>query len=132
MQAANEHVLYRQDETTVTDRQVIHRQKTIDLNKIQSVSLIPPVLKRWYGSVALAIGVVLLIVGYIVWNGVLLSPMIGGIALVIIGVAILFTGRNYYLVRLSSVGRDAETLQVADETQAHAIASAISAAIEQH
>lgn len=130
MQTTNDQVLYHAGGATVTSQHVTYGQQTVPLSSIQTVSIIPPVLKRWYGSVALAIGVVLLIVGYIVWNGVLLSPMIGGIALVIAGVAILFTARNRYAVRLNGASSNLATLELADETQAHELASAINTAIK--
>jgi hypothetical protein len=130
MQATNEQVLYQQGAATVTNQQVSYKQQIVPLDSIQSVSIVPPVLKRWYGSVALAIGVVLLIVGYIVWNGVLLSPMIGGIALVIAGVAILLTAHNRYVVRLNGASSNLATLEIADEMQARELANAISMAIK--
>jgi hypothetical protein len=130
MEATNETTLYQSGATLVTNRQVRVGEHSFPLSSLRGVSVTPPVMKRSYGAVALAIGIVLLIVGYIVWNGVLLSPMVGGIALVIAGAAILATAHEHYLVRLHEASGGVTALKIADQAQAQHLATTLTQEIE--
>lgn len=125
MEPTGETTLYRSGDTIVTDRQVRLGEASYPLSDIQTVSIVRPILKRSYGVIALAVGVVLTIVGYVVWNGVLLSPMVGGIALIIAGLALLATVRERYMLRLNGAGGNIAELSVADGGEAQRLAAAI-------
>src|SRR4029078_3099983 len=106
MEATNETTVYQSGAAVAPNRQVRVGERSYPLSSFRAVTVVPPVLKRSYGVIALVVGIVLLIVGYIVCNGVLLSTMIGVIALVIAGVAIMATAHERYMVRLHGASGD--------------------------
>ena len=63
MEATNETVLYRGGEATVTNRRVTIGGREYPLGSMRAVSVLRPVLRRSYGVVALAVGVLLTVVG---------------------------------------------------------------------
>lgn len=129
MEATNETVLYRGTNATVTNRRVQIGQREYPLSGVQNVSVIRPLVRRSYGLIALAVGVLLVVVGYIAWNGVLLSPMVGGIALILVGLAIYAIARENYTVRLHEVNGEVVALDLSGEQQAQEIAAAINSAV---
>jgi hypothetical protein len=57
-------------------------------------------LRREYGYVAIGLGLLLAVIGYIVWQGVFLTPMLGGITLIVVGAVLLWKVQTAYTVRL--------------------------------
>jgi hypothetical protein len=74
--------------------------QSVDLHNVQQVSLQPPILRREYGYVAIGLGLLLAVIGYIVWQGVFLTPMLGGITLIVVGAVLLWKVQTAYTVRL--------------------------------
>lgn len=88
-----------------------------DLSDVQTVSLIRPVLNRGIGwGVAIA-GLIILVLGYVVW-GTLLPPMIGGISLLIAGLVVALVVKPSYTVRMARA--NGEATQISFPTQASA------------
>ena len=126
MDATGETVLYQDGQVVVTNRRVRLGERSYALSDVRSVALIRPILKRSYGWIALIVGIILMIVGYVVWNGVLLSPMVGGVALILAGVVLLVAVRERYIVRFNEPSGGVVELPLADGTQADRVVSALS------
>lgn len=130
MDVTGEKVLYQNAQVVVTDRQVRLGERAYPLSDVGSVAVIRPILKRSYGMIALIVGVILTIVGYIVWNGVLLSPMVGGIALIVAGAVLLAVVRERYIVRFSPKEGGIVELPIADGAQANRVVRTLSASTQ--
>lgn len=130
MEATHETVLYQGGNATVTNRRVTLDNREYPLSGMRAVSVLRPIVRRAYGVVALVLGVLLTIVGYIVWDGVLLSPMVGGLALIVAGLAIVATARERYTVRLHEQNGSVVTLDMPDGDQTRQVVDAINSALQ--
>lgn len=126
MAATNERVIYRNGSTVVTDTSANISGQTYDLHGVAAVSMVPPVLRRWMGGVLLTIGLIILVVGYFVWNRVFLTPMLGGVVLIIAGAALYAMVRERYTVTITRQDGQQTRLQVPDANHAQQLVEAIS------
>ncbi|HEU4326585.1 MAG TPA: DUF6232 family protein [Roseiflexaceae bacterium] len=129
MEATNERVIYRSGNTVVTDTRANVSGQSYDLSNVAGVSLVTPNIPRWLGGVLIAVGVILLIVGYIVWEGVFLTPMLGGGVLIIAGAAVYALVRERYTVTITDKDGGQQQVQFTDGRQAQQLVEAISGAI---
>ena len=88
-----------------------------DLSDVQTVSLIRPVLNPGIGWGVAILGLIILVLGYVVW-GTLLPPMIGGISLLIAGLVVALVVKPSYTVRMARA--NGEATQISFPTQASA------------
>lgn len=126
MEATKERVIYRNGSTVVTDTSANISGQTYDLHGVAAVSMVPPTLRRWMGGVLLAIGLIILVAGYVVWSGVFLTPMLGGVVLIIVGAALYALAREHYTVTITRHDGQQTRLQVPDASQAQQLVEAIS------
>ncbi|GAB4206560.1 MAG: hypothetical protein OHK0022_33730 [Roseiflexaceae bacterium] len=129
MEATNERVIYRSGSTVVTDTRANVSGQSYDLSNAAGVSLVRPNIPRWLGGVLITVGIILLIVGYIVWEGIFLTPMLGGSVLIIAGAAIYGLVRERYTVTITSNSGEQQQVQFTDGRQAAQLVEAISNAI---
>ena len=101
-----------------------------DLSDIKTVSLIRPVLNRGIGwGVAIA-GLIILVLGYVVW-GTFLPPLLGGICLIIAGLVVAFIVKPSYTVRMARVQGEAVQISFPTEQSASDALTQIDKAIGQ-
>lgn len=128
MNATNSSVLYDHGNDRITSTQAIVNGTTYNLSDITTASIVAPVLRREYGYVLVAIGILLLVVGYLVW-GAFLTPMLAGAVLLIAGIAIAITVRKNYTVLLRHRDTQLTKLQFAERVQAEKFMQALNQAI---
>ncbi|GEM_PF-4659145 len=129
MTVTSENVLHRHENILVTEDKVIAEDRTYNTSDIDAVALDPPILRRSYGIALLALGIVITIAGYLVWQGLLLTPLIGGIALIIAGIVLMVTVRTRYTIRMKHKDGQTAMLHLSDPTQAEHTANAIDTAL---
>ena len=125
---ANESTLYQNGKDVITATSASLGGKTYDLASIKSVSLVAPVLRPEYGYGLVGLGILLAVVGYLVW-GVFLTPMLVGVVLIIVGIAIVVMVHPTYTVNLNSANGQASSVMFADRGQAHRAVAALSKAL---
>jgi hypothetical protein len=130
MNSAHNSVLYDHGSNRITSTQAIVDGKTYNLSDIATASILAPVLRREYGYVLAAIGMVLLVVGYLVW-GAFLTPMLAGAVLLIAGIAIAIVVRKSYIVLLKHRNAQLTKLQFPERAQAEQFMQALNQAINQ-
>lgn len=111
--------------------QVVIEGQAIDLHGVTQASYQPPILRREYGYVAIGLGILLMIVGYLVWQGIFLTPMLGGTALVIVGAVLLWRVQTSYTLRLLRNDGEALLVQFADSRTALRALAQVQAALAQ-
>lgn len=130
METTNSSVLYDHGRERITSTQMTVNGTTYNLADIATASIIAPTLRREYGYVLAAIGIVLLVVGYLVW-GAFLTPMLAGAALLIVGIAIAVTVHKSYTVLLKHRDAQLTKVQFAERAQAEQYLRALNQAINQ-
>ena len=128
-ESPNETVIYHNGADRITAERATVGGQNFELRDIETVSLTNPVLNRTYGFVAIGLGIILAVVGYFVWSGTFLTPMLGGLALIIVGVAIAFTARPRYTVRLNHSNGTTTALQFLNRAEAEQVMQAVRAAV---
>ena len=126
--SANETVLYRDGNDTITATSASLGGKTYDLAGIKSVSLVAPVLRPEYGYGLAGLGVVLLLAGYFVW-GVFLTPMLAGVVLIVGGIALATIVRPTYTLNLNATNGQASSVSFASRARAEQAVAALSKAL---
>ncbi len=129
MEATNEREIYRSGSTVITDTRADISGHSYDLSNVAGVSLVTPNIPRWLGGVLIAVGVIVMIAGYVVWQGVFLTPMLGGGVLLIAGAAVYALVRERYTVTITDKGGRQQQVQFTDGHQAQQLVAAISGAI---
>lgn len=121
--------IYRNGADVITPRRAVIGGQSFELEGIETVSLTNPVLNRAYGFVAIGLGIILATVGYFVWDGVLLTPTLGGMSLIIIGVVLAFAVRPNYTVRLNRSDGTLTKLRFPNRAQAEQVLQAVRQAV---
>ncbi|MBC8162436.1 MAG: hypothetical protein H7Z42_14595 [Roseiflexaceae bacterium] len=99
-----------------------------NLSDVKTVSLIRPVLNRGIGWGVAALGLVVLVLGYIVWQ-TLLPPMIGGVSLLIAGLVIALAVKPNYTVRMARAAGEPTLISFPTENSAREALVQIEAAV---
>lgn len=128
MKPSSEPSLYQDGNDLITETRAVLAGQAFDLADISSVSLTPPVLRQEYGYISIGLGLLLALVGYLVW-GVFLTPMLVGVVLVIAGVALLTVVRQSYIVSLNRTNGQAATILFPDRARAERVVAALSGAL---
>lgn len=128
MTSSREGDLYRNGNDVVTGTRATLGGQTIDLADINTVSLIPPILRPEYGYGLAALGLVIGVVGYLVW-GVFLTPVLAGVVLVIVGLALAFAVKTSYTVRLNRTNGQTTMVNFSDRSRAEQVVAALSRAL---
>lgn len=123
--------IYRNGADVITPRRAVIGGQSFDLDGIETVSLTNPILNRTYGFVAIGLGIILAVVGYFVWDAVLLTPTLGGLALIVVGFVLAFTVRPRYTVRLNRSDGTLTRLQLPTRQQAEQVLQAVRQAVAQ-
>lgn len=131
MATAPDRVLYHEGDILVSQTHVRVADQTHRLDDVDSVSLLPPILRRSYGVVALVAGVLLAVLGYLVWAPLLLTPILAGAALALVGLVLTLVVRTRYTVRLHVRSGAVVPLYLEDRAQAQQIVAAITRVIGQ-
>ncbi len=121
----NTQAVYRDGNDLITDTHATLQGQTFDMNDIQSVSVVAPVMRRVYGYAAIGIGLLLLIVGYLVW-GTFLTPMLVGAVLIVVGICIALIVREAYTVRVNAHNGHVTAIPFAKRTQSDQVVAALS------
>jgi hypothetical protein len=119
---------YQDGDVAVSDTQLTLGSTTYDLSNIATVSLIRPILNRTIGWITAAVGLIIGVAGYLVW-GTFLSPMLGGLALLIAGLVVVATVRESYTVRMSPLAGQPVLIQFTNPVQAQKVVTAIGSVI---
>lgn len=119
---------YNVGNITVTDSRITTGNQTYHMNEIQSVSFVPPIVRRNYGLALIIVGAIIAIAGYFVW-GTLLTPVAAGAILVVAGAAVMAFVRDNYTVRLNRTNGQINELKMPDAAQAQQFVQAVSSAI---
>jgi uncharacterized protein YjeT (DUF2065 family) len=122
--------VYQSGNDRITDREAVLQGKSYDLGAIDSVSLIPPIMNRSYGFVSIGIGAVITILGYFVWQGIFLTPMLAGIALMIAGIVIVAMVKPHATVRINHTNGSTAELRFPTRAEAEQIVDALSLALQ--
>lgn len=117
--------VYHEGNDTITDTHATLQGQTFDMAEVQSVSVVAPVLRRVYGYAAIGIGLLLLIVGYLVW-GTFLTPMLVGAVLIVVGVCIALIVREAYTVRVNARNGHVTAIPFPRRTQSDQVVAALS------
>lgn len=125
---SNEPALYQNGTDVITATRASLGGKTYDLAGIKSVSLVAPTLRPEYGYGLVGLGVILLLAGYFVW-GVFLTPMLAGVVLVIVGIALAVMVHPTYTVNLNNANGQASSVAFTDRGQAQRAVAALSKAL---
>lgn len=129
LETQNDAVIYRDGADVITADHAEIGGQSYDLREIETVSLTNPVLNRAYGFVAIGLGIILAVIGYFVWGGILLTPTLGGLALIIVGVVLAFAVRPNYTVRLNRSNGATTALRFPTRAQAEQVLQAVRSAV---
>ena len=124
MSRVDNSTLYQQGNNRITGSQVLFDGNRYNLADITSASLVGPTLKPEYGYLMTAIGIVLLIAGYLIW-GVFLTPMLAGVVLIVAGIALAMLVRRNFTVHLNQGEQQIAALAFPTRAQAEQFLSAI-------
>lgn len=124
--------IYRNGADVITARRAVIGGQSFDLEDIETVSLTNPVLNRTYGFVAIGVGIIIATLGYFVWEAVFLTPMLGGLSLIVVGVVLAFAVRPHYTVRLNRSDGTLTRLQFPNRAQAEQVLQAVRKAAALH
>jgi len=127
--SGQERVLYRDGNDVITETRAVIGGRSIDLANIDSVSLIKPVLNPAWGWALVGVGALLAVIGYFVWDGVLLTPVFAGLALIVIGLVIAFMVRPSYTVRITDTSGAVTPLVFASRGPAANVANTLTQAV---
>lgn len=128
MNTTNSAVLYQHGDDHITGTQAIVNGNTYNLAEIATASIIAPVLRPEYGYGLAAVGLVLLVAGYLMW-GAFLTPMLAGAVLLIAGIAIALIVRKTYTVLLKHRDAQLTKLPFSSRAQAEQFMKALNQAI---
>lgn len=117
MEATNDRVLYRGDNAEITSTRATVNGQTVPLSEVISAGMGTRWVSKSAGWAALIVGLIILVVGYFVW-GVLLTPMVAGFALMIVGIVLLTLRQKKHVVHL--FGHDGSITAVATPTREEA------------
>ena len=121
-------VLYQRGDDVVTPTQAMLHGQIFDLAAIKSAALVRPVLRRSYGLWAIIIGLGITVIGFIIWRS-LLTPVIAGPILLVVGLVLYFVVREQYMVVLGRQSGDAVTIPYTDQAQAQQVVGALRQAL---
>lgn len=127
MEPVDQTVFYQSGGDRVTRSHAVVGGKTYNMDDIDTVSVVAPVLRREYGYGLAITGLVLLVVGYLVW-GVFLTPTLVGAVLLVAGLAIAFAVQKNYTVHLNQRGKQLTTVQFPERAQAERFVQALTQA----
>ncbi|HEX5690688.1 MAG TPA: DUF6232 family protein, partial [Roseiflexaceae bacterium] len=114
----------QQGNTSITDREVVFDGNRYNLADITSASLVGPTLKPEYGYVLTALGIILLVAGYLIW-GVFLTPMLAGAVLIVVGIALTLLVRRKFTVNLNRGEQQIAAVAFPNRRQAEQFLTAI-------
>ena len=121
-------VLYQSGDDVVTPTQAMLYGQTFDLATVKSAALVRWVLRRNYGLWAIIIGLGITIIGVIIWRS-LLTPVIAGPILLVVGLVLYFVVREQYMVVLGRQNGNPVTIPYADQGQASEVVGAVRQAL---
>jgi hypothetical protein len=124
MSLVDNNAVYQQGNTSINDTQVVFDGNRYNLADITSASLVGPTLKPEYGYALMALGFVLLVAGYLIW-GVFLTPMLAGLVLIVVGIALALLVRRNFTVHLNQHEQQIATLAFPTRLQAEQFLTAI-------
>lgn len=121
----------RQPGAVVNGSQVMVAGSNYSLDDLSSVSLIRPILTRSLGWGVAVLGLVIGVLGYIVW-GTFLTPMLAGVVLLIAGLVVAMTVREHYTVRINHNSGEPVLLKFQSAAEAQRTVTEIGNAIARH
>lgn len=127
-QDAASSTLYRHGSDSITPTHATLREREFDLTLVKSAALVSPVLRRWYGIAAMVIGLGITIIGLIIWRS-LLTPVVAGPILFVVGAVLYLQVRERYMVALSHYTGEVVTLAYEDPGEAEQVVAALRQAV---
>lgn len=127
--SGQERVLYRDGNDLITETRAVVGGRSIELADIDTVSLIKPVMNPSWGWALAGVGALLAVIGYIVWDGLILTPVFAGLALIVIGLVVAFMVRPSYTVRITDASGTVTPISIAKAKPAADIANTLAQAV---
>jgi uncharacterized membrane protein YdbT with pleckstrin-like domain len=108
----------------ITDGSIETNGQSIPLSDVAAVTVAHRWINPTVGYVALAVGVALALIGYLVW-GTLLTPVIAGLILAVAGIVLINLARTGDVVRLTTSDGSRTEVPVGNRAEARRVAEMI-------